>query len=80
MISQQGTTAGGQQEPPTPLTPSPSSLDAYSPEGGQEVCDLSAGWEPNPDHNRIYGNNPDMTPEQKQRLRGVLLQNQGAFA
>ncbi|KAF6249762.1 hypothetical protein COO60DRAFT_1579417, partial [Scenedesmus sp. NREL 46B-D3] len=69
----------GQQDL-TQATPSRSFLDAYSPEGESELCDLSARWETDPEHKWIYGNHPDMTPEQKQQLRDMLLEEKGAFA
>jgi hypothetical protein len=74
--------ASGQPEPPppSPMMPSPSFLDAYSPEGQQELGDLSDRWEIDPEHKWIYGNHPDMTPDQKQQLRDVLLEEKEAFA
>eukprot|EP00882_Tetradesmus_deserticola_P002735 GHRQ01002908.1.p1 GENE.GHRQ01002908.1~~GHRQ01002908.1.p1 ORF type:complete len:1949 (-),score=411.99 GHRQ01002908.1:1876-7140(-) len=72
--------AGTQQPAPTPASTSASILDAFTPDGEQEVADLSSRWETDPEHKWIHGNHPDMTPAQKEQLKQVLLEEQGAFA
>lgn len=57
-----------------------SPLDAFTPEGVQDHEDLSSTWDQDPEHKWIYGNHPDMTAEQKERLRQMLEEEKGAFA
>jgi hypothetical protein len=55
-------------------------IDTFTPEGESEEKELDGEWETDPEHKWIYGGHPDMTAEQKQQLKAMLLQEQGAFA
>ncbi|KAF6242225.1 hypothetical protein COO60DRAFT_1606168, partial [Scenedesmus sp. NREL 46B-D3] len=71
---------GGLVDVPAQAAPDPSFLDAYAPEGEQELGDLCSRWEADPEHKWIYGNHPDLTAEQKQQLHAMLLEEKEAFA
>lgn len=41
---------------------------------------MFGSWEVDPEYKWIYGGHPDMTPEQQQLLRDMLIRQKGAFA
>ena len=71
--------AGASGFPTYPGAIDPLQLDDLLPEGQQFSANKDS-YEADPEHKWSYGQHPLMSPEQKQRLKKMLLRNKDAFA